>query len=579
MKTFLSVAVLLMLLWASCSHASDSSPGTQNATEEVQEGVEEEAQEEVEEEAKEEKTTEIKEERDVMVLHAINFATALNQTKFLLVEFYAPWCGHCRKLAPIYATAAKLLKVDEADIRLAKVDVTEETELGEEFGIASFPVLRLFLNGDRQQPVDYTGKRTVLGIVQWLKRRTGPGAAVLDSAKSAAHFIDAHNVSVVGFFHSPESDAAKEFSEFVTEMVSTEFGITTSPEVFQKYELKSETVVLFKKFDEGRADFALSEDGKFNKSQLTTFITDNSLELIVPFNQETGENIFTSSIRFHCLLFINSTMDSHIELVDQVRTIAKSLKGKMLFITIDVSAQLSFVLNYFGVSADEAPTVRLVNMNTGQKFIADGKDFVSVLPSLCQQVIDGTAKPHYRSQDIPEDWDKEPVKVLVGKNFDSVALDPTKNVFVEFYAPWCGHCKQLTPIWEQLAENYAERDDIVIAKIDATVNELESIKVTGFPTLKYYPAGGKDVVDYVGKRDLETLSKFLDNGGVLPEEDDDTDDDDNKDEDDTDEDDKDKDDDDKDEDDKDKDDDDKDGDGGSEVEDKADNKPPKNIEL
>jgi len=54
------------------------------------------------------------------------------------------------------------------------------------------------------------------------------------------------------------------------------------------------------------------------------------------------------------------------------------------------------------------------------------------------------------SEDLPEDWNKTPVWTLTATNFDSVALDPTKKVLVEFYAPWCGHCKQLIPIYEKV---------------------------------------------------------------------------------------------------------------------------------
>ncbi|XP_061130228.1 protein disulfide-isomerase A2 [Syngnathus typhle] len=499
---------LLLLLLASCDEHAET------------EKNHEETQKEDEEPPKKEKSSQIDEDKNVMVLHGNNFARALNQTKYLLVEFYAPWCGHCKQLEPVYAEAAGKLKDDPA-IGLAKVDATDEKELADEFAINSFPVLKLFVHGDRKQPIDFNGQRTVNGILQWLKRRSGPGPMVLADADSAASFVDAHNITVVGFFKSLESDAAKEFSQLVMDMTDTEFAITTSPEVFQKYELKSETVILFKKFDDGRVDYALSDDGKLDKSNLTSFIQENSLELIIPFTKETGDKIFSSSIRFHCLLFINSTVESHTVLLDQVRPLAKTYKSKMLFVTIDVAGDVSFVLEFFGVVVADVPTARIMSMDTGKKFKVDTADLSGSLPSLCQEVLDGTAKPYYRSQDVPEDWNKTPVKVLVGKNFESVALDPTKNVFVKFYAPWCGHCKELVPIWDQLGEKYAEHEDIVIAKMDSAANELEAFTISGFPTLKYFPAGGKEPVEYSGNRDLETLSKFLDNGGVLPKEDDD----------------------------------------------------------
>lgn len=74
----------------------------------------------------------------------------------------APWCGHCKQLEPIYAEAAEKLKEEEPELRLAKVDATEEKELAEEFDVGSFPTLKLFINGDRKEPVEYTGEHTHL---------------------------------------------------------------------------------------------------------------------------------------------------------------------------------------------------------------------------------------------------------------------------------------------------------------------------------------------------------------------------------------------------------------------------------
>ena len=115
----------------------------------------------------------------------------------------------------------------------------------------------------------------------------------------------------------------------------------------------------------------------------------------------------------------------------------------------------------------------------------------------------GTIKPHLMSAEVPEDWDKAPVKVLVGKNFAEVALDDKKDVLVEFYAPWCGHCKSLEPIYNQLGEKFADSETVVIAKMDSTANEVENVKVQGFPTIKLFRKGDNKVVDYNGERTLD----------------------------------------------------------------------------
>uniref|UniRef100_A0A663LTC7 protein disulfide-isomerase n=1 Tax=Athene cunicularia TaxID=194338 RepID=A0A663LTC7_ATHCN len=152
-------------------------------------------------------------------------------------------------------------------------------------------------------------------------------------------------------------------------------------------------------------------------------------------------------------------------------------------------------------------------MENNRKYRMDQDTFSeAAIGTFIRAVLDGQVKPHLMSAEPPEDWDTRPVKVLVGKTFEQVAFDETKNVFVKFYAPWCSHCQAMAAAWEELGQRYKDHEDIVIAELDSTANELENITISGFPTLHYFPAGpGRKV-------DVETFSKFLENGGTLPEE-------------------------------------------------------------
>uniref|UniRef100_A0A8C2M234 protein disulfide-isomerase n=1 Tax=Cricetulus griseus TaxID=10029 RepID=A0A8C2M234_CRIGR len=113
--------------------------------------------------------------------------------------------------------------------------------------------------------------------------------------------------------------------------------------------------------------------------------------------------------------------------------------------------------------------------------------------------------------DAPEEEDN--VLVLKKSNFKE-ALAAHNYLLVEFYAPWCGHCKQLAPIWDKLGETYKDHENIVIAKMDSTANEVEAVKVHSFPTLKFFPAtADRTVIDYNGERTLDGFKKFLESGG------------------------------------------------------------------
>ena len=103
------------------------------------------------------------------------------------------------------------------------------------------------------------------------------------------------------------------------------------------------------------------------------------------------------------------------------------------------------------------------------------------------------------------------VVVLTAENFNDIVLDETKDVLVEFYAPWCGHCKNLAPTYEKVATAFKLEEDVVIANLDADKYRdlAEKYDVSGFPTLKFFPKTNKAGQDYEGGRDLDDFVTFI----------------------------------------------------------------------
>ncbi|KAL8586048.1 hypothetical protein ACOMHN_023691 [Nucella lapillus] len=450
----------------------------------------------------------VKQDEGVYVLTTKNFDDFISDNEFVLAEFYAPWCGHCKSLAPEYSEAAKALKEEGSGIKLAKIDATVETALGEKFGIRGYPTLKFFRSGNA---AEYQGGRQSADIVNWLKKKTGPPAKDLKDVDSAKALVEGSEVVVIGFFKDQKDDNAVAFTKAASGIDDVIFGITSEDSVFKEYKVEKDGVVLLKKFDEGRSDFS----GDLEEAAIKKFISENSLPLVNEFTQESAQKIFGGEVKNHLLLFLKKETGG--ESLDKFKAAAGNFKGKVLFIYLDTANEENGrIMEFFGLTVEETPALRLITLDEDMsKFKPDSDSLeTEFITSFVQQFLDGKLKPHLKSQDVPEDWDAKSVKVLVSKNFKEVALDKSKGVFIEFYAPWCGHCKQLEPIWEKLGDKFKDSDDVVIAKMDSTANEVDEVKIQSFPTLKYFPKDSEEVIDYNGERTFEAMAKFIEKGGV-----------------------------------------------------------------
>ncbi|KAI9051535.1 hypothetical protein LZ554_004581 [Drepanopeziza brunnea f. sp. 'monogermtubi'] len=107
--------------------------------------------------------------------------------------------------------------------------------------------------------------------------------------------------------------------------------------------------------------------------------------------------------------------------------------------------------------------------------------------------------------------DSSAVIDLVPSNFDEIVFSG-KPALVEFFAPWCGHCKKLAPVYEQLAADFLSvKDKVVIAKVDADAEKSlgKRFGVQGFPTIKFFNGKDETPEEYDGLRDLESLTDYI----------------------------------------------------------------------
>ncbi|KAL3040994.1 hypothetical protein OYC64_011883 [Pagothenia borchgrevinki] len=452
-----------------------------------------------------------------LVLTKDNFDEIVNNADIILVEFYAPWCGHCKSLAPEYEKAAKDLSQRSPPIPLAKVDGTIESELASRFDVTGYPTIKIFRRG---KMFDFNGPRQHQGIVDYMGEQAGPPSKQVQAVKQVQDLIkDGDDAVIVGVFSS-EQDAAYEiyieacnslredftfrhsFSSEVTKLLKASPGqiVISHPEKFRsKYEPASHTLAV-------EDSTAVSEVQEFFKKHVIPLVGHRK-----PANDAKR---YTK----RPLVVVYYGVDFSFDF----RKATQFWRSKVLEVAKDFP-EYTFAIGDEEDYAEELKSLGLsdsgeeVNVGIladgGKKFAMDPEEFdADVLRDFVKAFKKGKLSPIIKSQPLPKN-NKGPVKVVVGKTFDEIVMDTQKDVLIEFYAPWCGHCKKLEPDYVALGKKYKGEKNLVIAKMDATANDVpnENYKTEGFPTIYLAPSNSKQspIKFEGGDRTLEGFSNFL----------------------------------------------------------------------
>ncbi|PSN47365.1 Protein disulfide-isomerase A3 [Blattella germanica] len=401
-------------------------------------------------------------ESDVLDLTDDDFSTRIAEHETVLVMFYAPWCGHCKKLKPEYAKAAETIKFNDPPVILAKVDCTEAgKETCNKFSVTGYPTLKIFRNGEFSQ--EYNGPREAGGIVKYLKAQVGPSSKELSSLKELEEFLDKGEVAVVGYFEK-ESDLKGAYLKLADKLrEKVNFGHSTTKAVLEKQGHKDAVVLyrpkhLHNKFE----DNSVKYEGANKKEEMESWVNKNYHGL-VGHRQRDNVNDFKPPfvVSYYNVDYVKNVKGTNYWR-NRILKVAKNFASDFSF-AVSAKDDFQHELNEYGydyVKGDK-PLV-FARDSKNQKYVMKDEFSVEVFEQFLKDLKAGKLEPYLKSEPIPDD-NSGPVTVAVAKNFDEVVTNNGKDTLIEFYAPWCGHCKKLTPMKDE---------DVAIVKMDATNNDV-----------------------------------------------------------------------------------------------------------
>ena len=479
---------------------------------------------------------------DVLVLTDATFDAVIKEEKVVLAEFYAPWCGHCKKLAPEYAAAATALKeAGDPRVVLAKIDATENKALAERYGVSGYPTLKIFKDG--QLAGDYPGGRTKDSIVETMRKRALPDLVEVQGADALTALVDGARVAsvVAGFFKDKSAGILSKtlyakLKDLATAHADLANVVATcaEPGVCEKaLGIPDGRIALVQpqRYAQSKSETrVLLYDPKVHGDDLDRFVRLHSAPLV----GDAGEDLaFAYHARGKPVVVASFPLDWNLN--PKAANYVANRMRKVALLLGDAAADYSFAIakvgplraakELYGLEdgadavelSDRRPQVTVAmptekGLTTKAPHVMPYEDGFSpeAVAAFVKRHAAGETKARVKSEADPGKQAPGEVTIATGDNFGTVIDGATSDVLLEIYAPWCGHCKKLAPEYEVLAQRFAPvADKVVIAKIDATANDPSAaFAYTGFPTLYWKPLGGAPV-KYDGGRTAKDLEAYI----------------------------------------------------------------------
>jgi protein disulfide-isomerase A1 len=438
-------------------------------------------------------------DEEVIILTDSTYENAIDFYDNLMIYFYAPWCNNCQAFEPEYQKAAAVLKKE--NIYLAKIDSSTDKKAAQKYKVSGYPTILFFLKGD---PIEFTG-RTQREVINWARKKAGSVIQNIDEREELEKFMKDNEICFV-YFGDDIRDlkivdkASKIIEDFP-------FASTSNEYLIKKYGRKG-SLVLFKHFDEKK-----NELRKINLEKIIEFSRQYALPKVMMFNDKAVQYIFQKK-NPALILYADKKSVNWNKYGNILIEISEKINRKLAVVITDIKEGIALRLaEYVGIKENDLPLVSILDTRKDdlKKYNMDDEISVENILNFIEKWEKDQLKRQLKSENEPK-LNNGNVFNVVGKTFEKEVIKNDKDVMLLFYAPWCTHCKELSPKYEEVAKKLRNNNPkLLIARIDGSQNDVESISISGFPTIMFFPGNRKDKtpIEYKGRRTTEDIIAFI----------------------------------------------------------------------
>ncbi len=437
----------------------------------------------------------------LIILTDKTFQEAEDTYDFLFVVFYAPWCGMCEYAMGELLPHWPVLNEEFPNVGFAKYDGTEYKEFYYKYGANGYPTILLIAKGHRIS--EYTGSRKASAISEWLSERILPTILKVETEEELEKYqkkIDNKPLLVYFGYDFNEYNAFDSIAnDYIKEIQCINIR---DKKLMEKLNGKPRMFKLFKSFDEKTVELQGTDAEPIKLQKLEKWIQEYGHPQVMYYSLDVKNYIFDD--KHSAMIFFEKNKDDNKALIEEF---AKKTRSLIQTVVVDQEKGKYFSQS---LNVEDIPSILLIDLRVHPKMFIVSPTFTKSADDLARFVESWSINKKIAAPiPIPSAYAKNVISVDE-RTFDKVVILNKRDVFVKFYAPWCGHCKALEPKYEELATKLANNEDLVLAEIDATMNNISGVNISGYPTLLFYPAGKKgSPIHYDGDHEVGAMEFFI----------------------------------------------------------------------